>query len=81
MELKIIKYKILLKSSEEIKYISIASLNNTEIETFKEMKIEQLNRLHESEVNFSEIQQILQNLKIINHILDMRVNIRACHQP
>ncbi len=78
MELKVIKDKVIFQSPGETKHVSIDSLNDVEIETLKEMKDEQLNKLHGRNTEFSEIQHIIRMLKIINHILDMRVNIEAC---
>ncbi len=61
-------------------------LNEEEIETLKLMKQEQLNKLHiykrrdvPDGASPMETQQILKNLKTINHILDMHVNIKACN--
>lgn len=61
-------------------------LNEEEIETLKLMKQEQLNKLHVYKprdvpdgASLLETQQILNNLKTINHILDVHVNVKACH--
>lgn len=78
MELKVIKDKVVFQSPGETKHVSVASLNDAEIETLKGMKDEQLNKLHDRNTEFSEIQHIIRTLKVINHILDMRVNIEAC---